>query len=76
MKWIDHGNTFLGENNFISAERCADFALYFQTTRGTRTQACLCKAFAEYGMGKLTAARKEINEIKRLDSDLARVRRT
>jgi len=32
--------------------------------------------FAEYEMGRLTAARREIHEIKRLDSDLAKVRRT
>lgn len=76
MKWTDHGNTFLRKNDFISAERCANFALFFKTSHGTRAQACLCKMFAEYEMGRLTAARREINEIKRLDSDLAKVRRT
>jgi len=76
MKWTDHGNTFLRKNDFISAERCANFALFFKTSHGTRAQACLCKMLAEYEMGRLTAARREINEIKRLDSDLAKVRRT
>jgi len=60
----------------VSAEKCASFALFFQTTSTTRARACLCKAFALYEMGKTNAARREINEIKRLDSDLARVRRS
>ena len=76
LKWTDHGNTLLGKNDFVSAEKCANFALFFQTSSRTRAQACLCKAFAQYEMGKASAARREINEIKRLDSDLARVRRS
>jgi len=76
LKWTDHGKTLLQENDFVSAEKCASFALFFQTTPTARARACLCKAFAQYEMGKTFAARREINEIKRLDSDVAKVRRS
>ena len=75
LKWTDHGNFLLQNNDFLLAEECANFALYFHTSPRTRAQACLCKAFAQHEMGKTTGARREINEIKRLDGDFPRVRR-
>lgn len=74
LKWTDHGNFLLQNNDFGLAEECANFALYFHTSPSTRAQACLCKAFAQYEMGKTTAARREINDVKRLDGNLAKVR--
>lgn len=73
LKWSDHGRVLFQRNEFLLAERCANFALYFRTSPGTRVQACLCKAFAQYEMGKVIGARTEINEIKRLDPNLAKV---
>ena len=75
LKWTDHGNFLLQNNDFRLAEECANFALYFHTSPSTRAQACLCKAFAQYEMGKTTGARRDINDVKRLDANLARVRK-
>ncbi|KAJ7371751.1 hypothetical protein OS493_023089 [Desmophyllum pertusum] len=72
LKWSGHGHALLQNNDFPLAEQCANFAFYFQTSPRARAQACLCRALAQYEMGKTIGAKNDINEMKRLDGDLAR----
>ncbi|KAJ7371766.1 TPR and ankyrin repeat-containing protein 1 [Desmophyllum pertusum] len=72
LKWSDHGHALLQNNDFPLAEQCANFAFYFQTSPRARAQACHCRALAQYEMGKAIGAKNDINEMKRLDGDLAR----
>lgn len=75
FKWSQYGQILLQNNEFQLAEKCANFALYFQTSPSVRAQAYSCRAFAQYGLGRSIGARNDINEVKRLDGAVAKVRR-
>ena len=75
FKWSHYGQILLQNNEFLWAEQCAHFALYFQASASVRAQGHACRAFARYGLGRRNDARNDINEVKRLDRDLAKVRK-
>ena len=74
-KWSQYGQILVQNDEFQLAEQCANFALYFRTSPSVRAQAHACRAFAQYGLGRSTGARNDINEVKRLDGAVAKVRK-
>ena len=75
LKWSQRGQLLLQNNKFLLAEQCANFALYFRTSLSTRVQALMCRAFAQFELGKSIGARNDINEVRRLNSAVAKVRK-
>ena len=78
-KWSHRGHSLYNKQNYHLAEQCATIAIRFQGFivgyNLARAQPYLCRALTRYELGNIAGAQLDINEIKRLDTNCARVRK-
>ena len=75
--WTSRGHSLNKKQNYHLAEKCATIAMHFKAFVSSMVgaQPYLCRALTRYELGNITGAQLDINEIKRLDANLARVRK-
>ena len=74
--WTNRAWFLHQEHHYNLAEQCANIALHFRTyARTGKAQPFLCRALSRYELDNMAGAQRDINEIKNLDKDFARVRK-
>lgn len=78
-KWTSRGFSLYNKQDYGLAEQCATFTMHFRAFiplgSMARAQPFLCRALTRYEVGNITGAQEDVNEIKRLDTHLARVKK-
>ena len=74
-KWTSRGVSLYLEHNYVLAEQCTSFALYFRVDNPFfKAQSFLYRALSRFELGNISGTQSDAQEVKRLDKNFARVR--
>jgi len=74
--WTNRGYSLYRNEDYLLAEQCATIALHFRPfAPDLRAQPFLCRALSRYELDNIPGTQGDINEIKKQDVELARVRK-
>ena len=74
--WTNRGYHLYRNQDYLLAEQCATIALHFLPfAPDVRAQPFLCRALSRYELGNILGTQGDINEIKKRDIELARVKK-
>ena len=74
-KWTSRGVSSYRDHNYVLAEQCTSFALYFRVDNPFfKAQSFLYRALSRFELGNISGTQSDAQEVKRLDKNFARVR--
>ena len=74
-KWTSRGVCLYLQHNYVLAEQCTSFALYFRVDNPFfKAQPFLYRALSRFELGNISGTQSDAQQVKRLDKNFARVR--